>query len=65
MPYTDEQFFWTREPAQIPLKAGWNTIRLYCPRVFDAAIWIAAFVPVTQAGDGSVSEATGIRFKEQ
>lgn len=62
-PYTDEQFFWTREPARIPLKAGWNTITLECPRVFNAAIWIAAFVPVTQAEDGSVTEATGIRYR--
>ena len=60
MPYTDEQFFWTREPAQIPLKAGKNTITISCPRVFNAAIWIAAFVPMTQDGNGHVSEATGI-----
>lgn len=63
MPYTDEQFFWTREPARIPLKAGWNTITLHCPRVFNAATWIAAFVPVCQAEDGPVSEATGIRYR--
>lgn len=62
-PYTDEQFFWTREPARIPLKAGWNRISMQCPRVFNAAIWIAAFVPVTQAEDGSVSEATGIIYR--
>lgn len=63
MPYTDEQFFWTREPAMIPLKAGWNRISLYCPRVFNAAIWVAAFVPVTQAEDGSVTEADGILYR--
>lgn len=63
MPYTDEQFFWTREPARIPLKAGWNTITLNCPRVFNAAIWIAAFVPVTQTEDGTVSEASGITYR--
>ena len=63
LPYTDEQFFWTREPACIPLKAGWNRITLTCPRVFNAAIWIAAFVPVTQAEDGSVSEASGITYR--
>lgn len=62
-PYTDEQFFWTREPARIPLKAGWNKVSLHCPRVFNAAIWIAAFVPVTVAEDGSVSEATGISYR--
>ena len=63
MPYTDEQFFWTREPASIPLKAGWNTISLHCPRVFNAAIWVAAFVPVTQHEDGTVTEATGISYR--
>lgn len=63
LPYTDEQFFWTREPAQVPLQAGWNTIRINCPRVFNAAIWIAAFVPLTQAEDGSVSEPTGITYR--
>ena len=63
LPYTDEQFFWTREPAQIPLKAGWNTIRIECPRVFDAAIWVAAFVPVQIAKDGRISEATGISYR--
>lgn len=62
MPYTDEQFFWTREPAQIPLKAGKNTITLYCPRVFNAAIWIAAFVPVNQDENGYVSEPSGITY---
>ena len=63
LPYTDEQFFWTREPAQIPLKSGSNTIKLHCPRVFNANIWIAAFIPVAINSDGSVSEAHGIRYE--
>lgn len=63
IPYTDEQFFWMREPAEIPLKAGWNTVHMTCPRVFDAAIWIAAFVPLTQHEDGSVTEAYGINYR--
>lgn len=62
LPYTNEQFFWTREPAQIPLKAGSNTIKLHCPRVFDANVWIAAFVPITVNTDGSISEAKGIKY---
>lgn len=62
-PYTDEQFFWMREPARIPLKAGWNTIRMECPRVFDAYVWMTAFVPVTQSPDGKVREASGIKFR--
>ena len=62
LPYTNEQFFWTREPAQITLKAGSNTVRLYCPRVFDANVWIAAFVPITVNTDGSISEVKGIKY---
>lgn len=57
MPYTDEQFFWMREPARAPLKAGWNTILLVCPCRFKASNWHAAFIPVTINEDGSVSEA--------
>ena len=52
-----------REPARIPLKAGWNTIRMECPRVFDAYVWMTAFVPVTQSPDGKVREASGIKFR--
>jgi hypothetical protein len=63
LPYTDEQFFWTREPAQIPLKAGMNTIKLECPRVFDANVWIAAFIPITVTPEGSISEVQGIKYE--
>ena len=63
LPYTNEQFFWTREPARIPLKAGCNTIRLYCPRVFDANIWIAAFTPLSTTPNGSIYEAQGISYE--
>ena len=56
LPYTDEQFFWMREPAQIPLKAGWNTIKLVCPCLFKASNWHAAFIPLTQDTSGNVSE---------
>jgi hypothetical protein len=62
-PYTDEQLFWMRKPAYIPLKAGWNTIRMECPRVFDANVWMAAFVPLVQDADGRVSEARGITYR--
>ena len=64
LPYTDEQFFWMREPAQIPLKAGWNTIRLVCPRLFNASNWHAAFIPVKQLSDGNISEANGLKFSK-
>ena len=46
IPYTEEQLFWMREPAQIPLKAGWNNIRLYCPRLFNQRDWTVTFMPL-------------------
>lgn len=63
-PYTDEQFSWVREPARIPLKAGWNPIKIYCPRVFpNKNNWMITFIPVTIDGNGHVSEGKGIRFR--
>ena len=62
LPYTDEQFFWMRDPALIPLKAGRNVIQLYCPHRFRASNRHAAFIPLTIGPDGTVSEPTGIRF---
>ena len=64
LPYTDEQFFWMREPAQIPLKAGWNTIKLVCPCRFRASNWHAAFIPVKQETGRNISEATGLMFSD-
>lgn len=62
-PYTDEQLFWTREPAYIPLKAGWNTIMLYAPRFFNINNWVAAFIPVEVDKDGRMHEVEGIKFR--
>ena len=62
-PYTDEQLFWTREPAYIPLKAGWNTIMLYAPRLFNINNWVAAFIPVEVDKDGRLHAVEGIKFR--
>ena len=62
-PYTDEQLFWTREPAYIPLKAGWNTIMLYAPKLFNINNWVAAFIPVEVDKDGRLHEVEGIKFR--
>ena len=62
LPYTDEQFFWMRDPASVPLKAGWNTIEICVPRIELARTWIAAFVPLTVDLNGRVSEPSGISF---
>ena len=64
LPYTDEQFFWMREPAKIPLKAGWNIVKLTCPCSFKASNWHAAFIPVKQKTGRNISEATGLMFNQ-
>ena len=64
LPYTDEQLFWMREPAKVPLKAGWNTIEIRVPRIELARTWISAFVPLNEHSDGSVSEPSGVSYKK-
>ena len=63
MPYTEEQIFWLREPAYVPLKAGWNTLRFYCPRLFKPRDWCLTFLPVTVAEDGRLTEVQGVKFE--
>ena len=62
-PYTDEQLFWMREPAQVPLKAGWNTIMLYAPRLFAINNWVVAFIPVYIDQNGRLHEVEGLEFR--
>lgn len=62
-PYTNEQLFWTREPAYIPLKTGWNTIMLYAPKLFNINNWVAAFIPVDIDMNGRVHEVEGVKFR--
>ncbi|MBR4995576.1 MAG: family 20 glycosylhydrolase [Alistipes sp.] len=62
-PYTDEQLFWMREPALVPLKAGWNSVMLYAPRLFNINNWVAAFIPVRVDDKGALHEAEGVKFR--
>lgn len=62
-PYTDEQFYWMREPAYVPLKAGANKIEVYAPKTFDGQRWSFAFIPLTLHDDGTVTEVEGIDFQ--
>ncbi|MCK9303265.1 MAG: family 20 glycosylhydrolase [Bacteroidales bacterium] len=41
-PYTDEQFYWMRQPVKINLKKGDNRIKLYVPKVFAGQRWTFA-----------------------
>jgi len=49
IPYTDEEFYWTREPATIHLSAGWNRVLLRIPCGYTAQRWSFTFIPVKQA----------------
>lgn len=62
-PYTDEQLFWMREPALVPLQAGWNTVMLYAPRLFAINNWVAAFIPVYIDDKGRLHEVEGLKFR--
>ena len=44
LPYTDEQFYWMREPVEINLKKGNNKIELYIPKTFRGQRWSFGFV---------------------
>lgn len=43
---TDEELFWSRKPATIELKKGWNSIMMRLPRNYKDQAWMAVFVPV-------------------
>lgn len=63
LPYTDEQFYWMRQPSKIALRKGWNTVELSCPKTFAGQRWSFAFIPLTVSGD-KVSEVTGVSFSD-
>lgn len=46
LPYTDEQFYWMREPVSIQLRQGINEIKMYIPKTFKGQRWSFAFVPL-------------------
>ena len=64
-PYTDEQLYWMREPAQIHLKKGENLIEILAPKTYQGLRWSFAFIPVNINSDGSVNEVEGVSFKHQ
>lgn len=64
VPITNEQLYWMHQPARLPLRKGWNRIRIYCPRVYQGNFWIVSFLPMATDSQGHVREATGITFRE-
>ncbi|MFN7280478.1 MAG: hypothetical protein ACK5VH_09975, partial [bacterium] len=62
IPYTDEEFFWSRPPARIPLKQGWNEILVRMPRAYRDQRWHFAFAPVQKSPEGRWVEDPTIRI---
>jgi hypothetical protein len=52
-PYTDEEFYWAREPTCIELRAGWNKVLLRVPRMYGGQNWSFTFLPVKERVPGS------------
>ncbi|MDR2981391.1 MAG: beta-N-acetylhexosaminidase [Puniceicoccales bacterium] len=62
IPYEDEEFYWAREPVQVPLKAGWNKVLLRVPCTYGNQNWTFAFTPVTKSPGGHWVEDTSVLF---
>ena len=63
IPYSNEQFYFMRKPVKIDLKAGWNKVKLYCPRSIPGENWIVAFIPIHVDCNGHVSEVTCLKYR--
>lgn len=63
IPFTDEEFFWSRPPATISLRKGWNEVMLRVPRSYKDQNWQCAFVPVKMGPNGRWVEDTSLRFR--
>ena len=48
LPYTDEQFYWMREPVEIRLNKGVNKIELYIPKTFKGQRWSFGFLSANE-----------------
>ena len=62
-PFTNEQLYWMRQPAQIHLNKGENQVEIRVPKTYNGLRWSFAFIPVKSQADGTVTEASGIRYK--
>ena len=62
IPIDDEELYWMREPAAIPLKAGWNKILVKLPAGHPGRRGAFAFLPVRQDAAGRWVEDLSLRF---
>lgn len=64
IPYTDEEFYWSRDPAAIHLQKGWNNILMRVPRTYKDQIWtwMSVFIPVKKDSNERWVEDLSVRF---
>ncbi|MDE3145112.1 MAG: beta-N-acetylhexosaminidase [Bacteroidota bacterium] len=62
IPYTDEEFYWTRKPAAVYLKSGWNKIVMRVPRKYSEQVWMSVFIPVKLNAGGKWVEDGFVKF---
>ncbi|HEY9362415.1 MAG TPA: beta-N-acetylhexosaminidase [Chitinophagaceae bacterium] len=63
IPFTDEEFYWSRLPAAIQLQKGWNKIVVRAPRAYRDQNWIFVFVPVRKDANGYWIEDSSVHIK--
>ena len=61
-PYIDEEFYWTREPAEIAVKPGWNRVLIRVPKSYSEQRWTFTFAPVRLSSDGRWIEDETLKF---
>ncbi|MBQ4398054.1 MAG: family 20 glycosylhydrolase [Bacteroidales bacterium] len=62
-PFTDEQLYWMRQPVTIHLNQGENLVEMRVPKTYHGLRWSFAFMPVKLHTDGTVTEVSGIHYK--
>jgi len=60
-PFIDEDYFY-REPSQVPLQKGWNTILLKIPFDEPSWKWMFTCIPILRTGEG-VREVKELKFR--
>lgn len=63
-PFTHEQLYWMRQPAVIHLTEGENFVEIHAPKTYRGLRWSFAFIPVCTWNDGTVTEVSGIHYKQ-
>lgn len=63
IPYEDEEFYWSRLPAAITLKKGWNEVLVRVPRTYKDQAWMFAFVPVKKGQQGRWVEDLSVKVR--